>query len=153
MTDGLDRDWIKAEQAKGWRPSPLTLTIFIIVGGVMLLIAALAVYNSTTGNNTDSDTDTAYVADTSKYNQTWQTDYASTTCDDWLSQMTSSQRFAASADILTSARNKIDGGRGLPSDSLIDEFTDGLDNVCVIPSMTLTDASYGLYTTEPRFSP
>ena len=151
MTDGLDRDWIKAEQAKGWRPSPLTLTIFIIVGGVMLLIAALAVYNSTTGNNTD--TDTAYVADTSKYNQTWQTDYASTTCDDWLSQMTSSQRFAASADILTSARNKIDGGSGLPSDSLIDEFTDGLDNVCVIPSMTLTDASYGLYTTEPRFSP
>ncbi|MCS5732892.1 hypothetical protein [Herbiconiux daphne] len=88
-----------------------------------------------------------------KYTQTWTASYSETTCDDWLNVMTPAQQFAGAADILTAARNKIDGGTGLPSDSLIDEFAEGINNVCVIPTMTLTDATYGLYTTEPRFHP
>ena len=67
--------------------------------------------------------------------------------------MTEAQQFAAAADILTSARNKIDGGVGLPPDSLIVEFQSGITNVCMVPSMTLVDATYGLYSTEPRFHP
>lgn len=67
--------------------------------------------------------------------------------------MSPAQQFAGAADILTSARNKIDNGTGMPSDSLIEEFEAGITEVCVIPSMTITEATYGLYTTEPRFHP
>jgi len=59
----------------------------------------------------------------------------------------------AAADILTSARNKIDGGTGLPADSMIEDFAGGITTACVVPSMTLTDVTFGLYSTEPRFHP
>lgn len=67
--------------------------------------------------------------------------------------MTSAQQFAAAADILESARNKIDEGVGLPPDALTSEFQAGVTNACIIPTMTPTDATFGLYTTEPRFHP
>ncbi|MDR6613603.1 hypothetical protein [Leifsonia sp. 1010] len=88
-----------------------------------------------------------------KYTQTWPKQYSDTTCEDWNNQMTPAQQFAAAADILSSARDKLDGGTGVAPDDLIRQFQSGITNVCVIDSMTLTDASYGLYATEARFHP
>lgn len=85
--------------------------------------------------------------------QTWPKDYASTTCRDWNREMTDAQQYAAAADILTAARNEIDGGTGVPPDPLIVEFQSGVTTACVIPSATLTDVTFGLYQTEPRFHP
>lgn len=130
------------------RPRLSGFTIVAISVGIVLFLLFVV---SCTVNSSSSDD--AEVAEVSKYTQTWTTAYSETTCNDWLSRMTPAQQFAASADILTAARNKIDGGSGLPADSLIEEFSDGINNVCVIPDMTLTDATYGLYTTEPRFQP
>ncbi len=92
-------------------------------------------------------------AELDKYTQTWGKQYSDTTCDDWNKVMTDAQQWAASADILSAARDKIDGATGVAPDELIDEFQSGITNVCVVPTMSLTDASYGLYTTEPRFKP
>lgn len=143
-------EWIKAEQAalvkKNKSPMP-----WLIMLGAFILIVVVVVVGGVVHASRSHDNSTSAVDD--KYVQTWQSDYSETTCDDWTSTMTAEQKFAAAADILASARNKIDGGSGLPSDSLIDEFRDGITNVCVLPTMTLTDATYGLYSTEPRFHP
>jgi len=89
-----------------------------------------------------------------KYTQTWATDYASTTCTDYTTVMSAHQRWAAAADMLTGARNKGDGGTGMPSDELVTTFMGGVDTACVVPTMTITDVAVGLYLTErTRFQP
>lgn len=119
----------------------------------IVLISVLFGVLSTTGTGSDDDASTGADGSASKYTQTWGKQYSDTTCADWNDDMTGQQQFAAAADILTSARNKIDGGTGLPSEALIREFEGGITTVCVEPTMTLTDATYGLYATEPRFHP
>ena len=121
-------------------------------GGIVLLAVLFGVL-STIGSGGDDDASTGTDDSASKYTQTWSKQYSDTTCSDWNDEMTEQQHFSAAADILTSARNKLDDGTGLPSDALIREFEDGITNVCVEPTMTLTDATYGLYATEPRFHP
>ena len=119
--------------------------------GVVAIIVAAGVLATLGGDDDQGAGGTA--AETSRYTQTWSQSYAETACEDWNIEMTSAQQFAAAADILTSARNKIDGGQGLPPDALISEFQSGITNVCIVPTMSLTDATYGLYTTAPRFRP
>lgn len=121
-------------------------------GGIVLLSVLFGVL-STIGSGSDDGASTRAEDRTSKYTQTWSKQYSDTTCSDWNDEMSEQQHFSAAADILTSARNKLDDGTGLPSDALIREFEDGITNVCVEPTMTLTDATYGLYATEPRFHP
>lgn len=121
----------------------------ILVIGLVVIIAGFA---SCQGSASESDTGNSSGVD-STYLQTWEHPYSHTTCADWSGRMTSQQRFAAAADMLTGARNKGDGGRGLPPDSLISEFEAGVTNVCVEPTMTITDAAVGLYLTEDRFKP
>src|SRR5689334_3235311 len=75
-----------------------------------------------------------------KYDQTWATPYSQTTCADWGSRMNDHEQWVAAADMLTGARNKGDGGDGMPSDALIDEFQSGVTTACVEPTMSLTDA-------------
>lgn len=130
---------------------------------VVALVAIVAIQSVVTDGSTsrqDRDSVSVSVDETaaaspsvSKYTQTWSKDYASTTCAQWRRAMSDEQQFAAAADILTAARNKIDGGTGLPSDSLIIEFQGGITTSCVIPKATLTDITYLLYNTEPRFEP
>lgn len=67
--------------------------------------------------------------------------------------MTSAQKFSAAADMLISARNKGDGGSGLPSDSLIIEFQRGMTSACLEPTLAITEVAVGLYLTEPRLKP
>jgi hypothetical protein len=71
--------------------------------------------------------------------------------------MTEHQKFVAAADMLTGARNKGDGGTGLPPESLITEFESGITNVCQsskLSSQSLADIGAGLYLTErDRFGP
>lgn len=43
--------------------------------------------------------------------------------------MTSAQRFAAAADMLVGARS-VDGGKGLPPDSLINQFAGDIAEAC-----------------------
>jgi len=137
----------------GGEKKPLGCGAISAIGclGVLAVIVLVSVL-SALGGDDDERTDDA-PAESSRYTQTWSQSYAETSCDEWNLEMTSAQQFAAAADILTSARNKINGGDGLPPDALTTEFQAGITNVCIIPSMTLTDATYGLYTTEPRFHP
>jgi hypothetical protein len=63
------------------------------------------------------------------------------------------QRSAAAADMLTGARNKGDGGKGLPPDRLIDQFETGLETVCTADAtMSLADVGAGLYLTDRHAS-
>lgn len=85
---------------------------------------------------------------TDKYTQTWTKSYSTTTCDDWQDSMTDAQTWAAAADILTSGRNKINGGTGLPPESLITSFRDDITEGCTadVPGLIITDVAYGVYT-------
>ncbi|WP_248582558.1 hypothetical protein [Nocardioides sp. InS609-2] len=92
--------------------------------------------------------------DVGKYEQTWPRAYSETTCDDWADEMTGQQHFAAAADMLTSARNKIDGGEGLPPDSLIERFQSDIASTCQIEgTLTITDAVYVVYNDDPSYKP
>lgn len=86
--------------------------------------------------------------DTEKYTQTWSKSYSSTSCDEWNSEMSDGQRFAAAADMLAGARNNGDGGSGLPNDSLIGQFQGGVTTACVVPSANIAEIGAGLYLTE-----
>lgn len=60
--------------------------------------------------------------------------------------MTQAQKWAAAADILTSARNKVDGGSGVPADGLITSFRDDITEGCSgdVPGLIITDVTYGV---------
>lgn len=66
--------------------------------------------------------------------------------------MKPAQQFAA-ADILTSGRNEVDNGTCMPSYALIQEFQGVTTNYCVVPSMTLTDATYAVYMDGEKYRP
>lgn len=119
----------------------------IVVGIAVLVGGCTAIVAATSGNRGDE------VSADDPYRQTWVKAYSDTTCADWASEMTDQQQFAASADILTSAWQRIEGSSDFPPDALIREFREGVSTVCVEPTMTLTDASGLLYLTEPRFAP
>lgn len=128
---------------------PLHLGYVVLIVALPLLLLA---YCSATDKTTTSATDVSPVE--SKYVQTWPKAYSDTTCEDWVGPMTRAQNFAAAADMLTAARNKRDGGAGVPSDALISEFEDGITRACVIPTMVLTDVAVELYLTDhQRFKP
>ena len=93
-------------------------------------------------------------ADISKYDQTWTTSYSSTTCGQWLGEMTEQQRWAAAADMLLGARSK-DGDADLPPDDLVTAFGSGIANVCEVESsVSITDVAVELYLAErSRFAP
>ncbi|MDA3805438.1 hypothetical protein PED38_11580 [Clavibacter sp. CT19] len=151
MTDKLPPSPRLDGPSKGKKPMGCAAVAALGCGGVVVIV--IAVMSIAALTSTRDDAPPAEGAGDDKYTQTWTSSYSETSCREWNEEMTTPQKFAASADILTSARNKIDGGTGLPSDSLITEFSAGITNVCIIPTMTLTDATYGLYTTEPRFHP
>ncbi len=92
--------------------------------------------------------------DGGKYTQTWTKDYAATTCREWNVEVTEDQQWVAAADMLTGARNKGDGGEGLPPESLVNEFKSGITTTCVVPTMSLSETAAGPYLTgRARFQP
>jgi len=124
----------------------------LVVVGLAILITFVSCLAGSGSSNSGSSGNQGAAAN--KYTQTWTKSYSSTTCDEWLHDMTSSQKFAAAADMLASARNKIDGGSGIPSDSLISEFQGGISNVCQdVPTWSIAETAVLLYQTEPRFKP
>lgn len=64
-----------------------------------------------------------------KYEQTWTVSYSETTCTQWADEMNDHERFVMAGDMLLGAR-KGDGDGSLPSDALIGEFQDAIQNVC-----------------------
>lgn len=89
------------------------------------------------------------VAGPGKYDQTWPQSYANTTCADWLSAMSGHERFVASADMLSGARDKGDGGAGVAPDELVATFEAEMTSTCkVVPTSSITDIAVGLYLTE-----
>lgn len=111
------------------------------------LLAVLLLAGCSTGTSS-GDADSS-----SKYAQTWAKDYGDTTCDEWKQQMTPAQQFAAAADMLVSARS-VDGGKGLPPDSLVNDFEGGITTACVVGTMKLNDIGAALYVTEgSRYRP
>ena len=136
----LRNDWCdlqrQAEQdnlRKGGQPVAVKKTLAVAV-------TALCVASCSTKSTSTAD---------SRYTQTWPKSYSSTTCQEWAATMTEQQKFAAAADMLTSARNKGDGGKGVPPDALITYFQSGISNVCpTAPSMSLAETGATLYLTE-----
>jgi hypothetical protein len=123
-----------------------------LVGWGMVVVLFLAVVVNPT-NDTGSSNGTG-TSDNDKYEQTWPESYSSTTCREWHREMTREQQWSAAADMLTGARNKGDGGEGLPPDLLVDEFMGGITTACVVPDMSLAEVGAGLYLTErARFRP
>lgn len=116
-----------------------------LIGAVVLPVVVLTVMSMC---GSDSGSSRA-----SKYTQTWPKAYDRTTCDEWSGEMSGRQKWAAAADMLTAARNKGDGGTGLPGDSLITEFQGAVTTACVVPTMSITEVGVGIYLTEPRFRP
>jgi len=90
----------------------------------------------------------------SKYTQTWTKGYDKTDCGDWNRVMTVQQRFAMSADVLTSARNKISGGKGMPSDVLILDFEKNISTACEADnSVKVLEIAYYVYNYDSTFKP
>lgn len=117
----------------------------MFTGVKTLPAAAVAVLLSCTGCGSVAESGTSK----SKYTQTWSKSYADTTCAEWNSAMTDRQRFAAAADMLTGARNKGDGGSGLPPDSLIVRFQTDVSQGCSVPAtadqLSVADAGAAVY--------
>jgi hypothetical protein len=92
--------------------------------------------------------------DTDKYTQTWAKSYSATSCSEWNGVMSEEQQFAAAADMLAGARNRGDGGTGLPDDSLIEQFQGGVTTACVEPTANVAEIGAVLYLSERAiFSP
>jgi hypothetical protein len=125
--------------------------VFLVFVGIANIGAGDTEGTSSSNGETQADAGTS--AD-DKYEQTWPKSYSSTTCREWNGEMTTDQRWTAAADMLTGARNKGDGGQGVPPDSLVDEFMGGITTACVVPDMSLAEVGAGLYLTErARFRP
>ncbi|GAA4657985.1 hypothetical protein GCM10025779_24590 [Arthrobacter cryoconiti] len=67
--------------------------------------------------------------------------------------MTPAQQFAGAADILTSRRNKVDKGTGMPPDSPNQGISGPTTGYCLIPSRTLTDATYAIHMDGRKYRP
>lgn len=93
----------------------------------------------------------------SKYEQTWPKQYSDTLCTDWQISMSHTQRWAAAGDILTAARNKVDGGTGLPPEYLVTRFAGDITQGCSanIEGYTILDVAYGIYelTGHDQYAP
>lgn len=133
------------------RASKLVLAILfapiLIIGGC----TALLVFPWKSVAPTSSATASAAGA---RYTQTWRKEYKVTTCSEWLNQMTDAQRWAASADILAAARNKISGGKGMPSDALVTRFEQNISTGCEgSGQITILEAAYVIYNYDDTFKP
>lgn len=135
-----DRPWEEdgAAQAKAAENRRMDRTVWLVLLGVAVFVAGCSVLVNRGDDPAPDD------AGVSKYTQTWGQSYSNTTCAQWNGQMTSAQRFAAAADMLTGARNKGDGGTGLPTDELIRRFQGDVTEGCsVSTAQTMSVAETG----------
>lgn len=89
-----------------------------------------------------------------KYKQTWTTPYSATACTAFLGEMTEQQRWAAAADMLASARNKMDGGSGLPTDLLITRFAADISTACAGEGLAkIAEVAVLVYQMDPSYKP
>jgi hypothetical protein len=82
-----------------------------------------------------------------KYEQTWRTSYASTTCADWQRELDGHERWVAAGDMLTAARS--DDVR--PSDDLIDSFAKFIASDCTEispPTRSIAAVAAQIYAEE-----
>ncbi|MET7648358.1 hypothetical protein ABZS83_33000 [Streptomyces sp. NPDC005426] len=88
-----------------------------------------------------------------KYEQTWPTRYADTTCGDYLTAMDDHQRWVLAADMLSGAR-KTDGAAGLPADSEVDRFQQDIATACEpIATAKTTEIGVSIYLTDATYKP
>lgn len=88
-----------------------------------------------------------------KYEQTWSTPYASTTCGDYLTAMDDHQRWVLAADMLSGAR-KTDGATDLPADSDVDRFQQDIATACEpIATAKTTEIGVSIYLMDATYKP
>lgn len=88
-----------------------------------------------------------------KYEQTWPTRYASTTCGDYLTAMDDHQRWVLAADMLSGAR-KTDGATDLPADSEVDRFQQDIATACEpIATAKTTEIGVSIYLMDASYKP
>lgn len=89
----------------------------------------------------------------SKYTQTWTTPYNATTCGDYLTAMTSKQRWVMAADVIASFRSA-DGSDTVPADSVVSRFDADIATACE-PEATVkvTEAAVVLYKMDSAYQP
>jgi hypothetical protein len=81
-----------------------------------------------------------------KYDQSWSKTYASTTCDEFASQMTEHEQFVMAADMITSTAADRTGNKDLPPDSLVDNVVSQMSTACEADStVKMTDIAVGLF--------
>ncbi len=125
----------------------LMFSPILLIGGCMGIL--MFPWQTSTPSGTPSRS-----AATSKYTQTWHKAYKDTTCSEWLREMTAANRWAASADILASARNKISGGSGLPSDALVTSFERNIATACEGEGQVkIVEVAYLIYNYDGTFKP
>ncbi|MET9479865.1 hypothetical protein [Streptomyces sp. NPDC006638] len=68
--------------------------------------------------------------------------------------MTQRQRWAAAADMLASARNKMDGGTGMPADIAITRFETDISTACTAEAqLDIATAAVTIYRLDPTYAP
>lgn len=71
------------------------------------------------------------------------------TCSERKADMSDAQRRAAAADILAHARDKADGGKGLPDEALVDKFARAIDTACAAGgSQEVDDVAVRVYLNQ-----
>lgn len=65
-----------------------------------------------------------------KYTQTWAADYESTSCAQFLDEMTPRERWTAAANLLSAVRNSGGITPALPADDMVDAFESAMENAC-----------------------
>jgi hypothetical protein len=85
-----------------------------------------------------------------KYEQTWDTAYSSTTCDQFADEMTDDERFVMAADMIAGTANDENPNAGLPPDSLVDDVVSQMSTACEADgSVVMTDVAVGLFMIDP----
>lgn len=88
-------------------------------------------------------------SDLNRFDQTWEQPLDETTCADWTGTMTTSQRYAAAAELLLSARERMPG---FPSDSqftfFMSRITAGCDNAGA--EAAASEVAQGVYSEHER---
>ena len=83
----------------------------------------------------------------------WPKTAGETTCAEWTSQMTETQRSALGTAMLLALRQS-DGGTGRPPEQLVAAYVDAVDNVCrETPDEEVSSVGATLYTLSDDLKP
>lgn len=127
--------------------------LWVAAAFVAVIVVLVVAFSSRTAPTDPSSQGEPADSNPGAYSQSWTKPYSQTTCSDWSTRMSDQERFATSADILTSAWVKIEASDDFPPDRLIREFQRGISSMCTGDDEVVTDVTYRLYNSGATFKP